>query len=418
MALRFKISKIVTIETIPVLVIVFDIMRGFVSGGIGSIESLLLLSFILYFLIRRKGVLGFNVWIPVFAIYTLLFGLYSSDTVRTFQNYVWVVTSLFMAPIAFVSVRTLENFDRLNWSTVWLIILFVVNGLVTAALGIGENPYGGDFVMGAFIFATLYSGSIALMLLPVILPRIRNKWWVYTIIFFALILFGLLILSLRRTAILIPLLGYGVYYFFSSYKKQIAIGGLAFFALLAVSFPLYSSILMDQLAARDNVFNSGYNLEEEYRYLETLIVFEERYANSVPWKTTLFGNEVFNSYGNYNEGLWGDRPLHIDYNKLIWETGLVGLGIYLAIFISLSITFFRIQKYTPPDPYYLELKGMFWALFIVVFLISTQGGMFIVAFRAMIFIYLGAILGILDQCCIDSGNQQPAINTMYYGKTY
>lgn len=418
MNLRVKISKFVSIETIPIVVIVFDILRGFVSGGIGTIESIVLLLFITYFIIRRKGVLGFNVWISIFAAYTLLFGLYSSNTVRTFQNYIWVVTALYMTPIAFVTVRNLDNLDRLNWSTVWLIILFVINGIVTAALGIGENPYGGDFVMGAFIFATLYSGSIALMLLPIILPRIRNKWWVYTIIFFALVLFGLLILSLRRTAILIPLLGYGIYFFFSSYKKQIAIGGLAFIALLAVTFPLYSTILLDQLAARDNVFNSGYNLEEEYRYLETLIVFEERYANSVPWTTTLFGNEVFNSYGNYNEGLWGSRPLHIDYNKLIWETGLVGLFIYLAIFISLAITFFRLQKHTPPDPYYLELKGMFWALFIVVFLISTQGGMFVVAFRAMIFIYLGAILGILDQCRIDAGNQHPNVNTMYYGKTY
>lgn len=162
---------------------------------------------------------------------------------------------------------------------------------------------------------------------------------------------------------------------------------------------------MKQVAARDNVFNSGYNLEEEYRYMETLIVFEERYANSVPWTTTLFGNEVFNSYGNYNDGLWGDRPLHIDFNKLIWETGLTGLLVYLLIFVWAVIRFFRVQKYTPPDPYFLELKGMFWALFLVVFLISTQGGMFVVAFRAMIFIYLGAILGLMDQYRIDAQTQ-------------
>lgn len=405
MNLRQQISGLLSIETIPIVVIVFDVLRGFVSGGIGSIEQLLLVAFILYFIIRRKGVLGFNLWIPVFALYTLLFGLYSSDTVRTFQNYIWVVTSLFMMPIAFVSVRSLDSLEKLNWSVIWLIIIFVVNGVITSALGIGENPYGGDFVMGAFSFATLYSGSVALMLLPVILPRITNKVWVYITIAASVILFALLLLSLRRTAIAIPLLGYGIYYFFSSYKKQIAIGGLAFAVILVLAFPLYGDILMKQVAARDNVFNSGYNLEEEYRYMETLIVFEERYANSVPWTTTLFGNEVFNSYGNYNDGLWGDRPLHIDFNKLIWETGLTGLLVYLLIFVWAVIRFFRVQKYTPPDPYFLELKGMFWALFLVVFLISTQGGMFVVAFRAMIFIYLGAILGLMDQYRIDAQTQ-------------
>lgn len=221
MNLRQQISGLLSIETIPIVVIVFDVLRGFVSGGIGSIEQLLLVAFILYFIIRRKGVLGFNLWIPVFALYTLLFGLYSSDTVRTFQNYIWVVTSLFMMPIAFVSVRSLDSLEKLNWSVIWLIIIFVVNGVITSALGIGENPYGGDFVMGAFSFATLYSGSVALMLLPVILPRITNKVWVYITIAASVILFALLLLSLRRTAIAIPLLGYGIYYFSRVIKNKL-----------------------------------------------------------------------------------------------------------------------------------------------------------------------------------------------------
>ncbi|NJM16354.1 MAG: hypothetical protein HC896_14135 [Bacteroidales bacterium] len=59
--------------------------------------------------------------------------------------------------------------------------------------------------------------------------------------------------------------------------------------------------------------------------------------------------------------------------------------------------FIKYSQYIPNLDYYKEMRNMFPVLVIVSLFISTQGGMFTVTFRAMMFIYFGAILGVFSR---------------------
>jgi hypothetical protein len=386
---------ILNVANIPVVIIIFDVLRGF-TDGVGTLELILLMAYCLYFVVFVKDILTTNYWITIFLIYTFILALDSSNSVRTFQNYSWVFISLFMFPIAYRQVKTLADLKQINISIILLIIIYVINGLITSTLGIGKNPYGGTFVMGAFTFTVLYSGSIALVLLPLIIPDIKSNWVKVIILIFSILLFGLLFLSLRRTAIVIPVLGYFIYFFYSNYKKQISIGFIAAIVLMVVAFPLYESIFMSQMAARGNVFGETYDIEEEGRFLEGGFVVDERLGNNIAWRDALIGKEVFNEYGRYNQGYFGERQMHVDFFKIIYTLGIIGLLLYLMIFVDIWRKYKRFRVHIPNGIYYNEMRGIFVTLFLLSFFISTQGGMLNVSFRSMIFIYLGAILGVFS----------------------
>ncbi|NJM16353.1 MAG: hypothetical protein HC896_14130 [Bacteroidales bacterium] len=93
--------------------------------------------------------------------------------------------------------------------------------------------------------------------------------------------------------------------------------------VLVVTFPLYEQMLLDQFSARDNVFGEEYNVDEELRWVETQAMVRERWLDDVPWLRTLFGQEIFNSYGRYANGDLGLRPLHVDFNNCYGAPGLL-----------------------------------------------------------------------------------------------
>ena len=99
---------------VPVFMILVDILRSFNISGLGTFSQLVLLFFHIYFIFKKKGILTFNYWLTLFLIYTLCLGLYSSDIVRTFQNYVSVLVSVQFLPLSYVMVRSLDRFKRLN----------------------------------------------------------------------------------------------------------------------------------------------------------------------------------------------------------------------------------------------------------------------------------------------------------------
>ncbi|MEA1897881.1 MAG: hypothetical protein U9N53_09495 [Bacteroidota bacterium] len=388
-------QKALNITYIPVVLIIFDVSRAF-ADKVGLIETLLLLMYCIYFILFVRGILTTNIWITIFLCYALILAFFSSDIERTIINYTRVFISLFMFPIAYYQVKTLSDLRKLNLSIIWLIIIFVLNGIVTSTLGIGANPYRGSFVMGIFIYSKLYSGSLALVLIPLWMTSIKRNFYKYVLLFFSFILFILLLLSMRRTAILIPIFGYMIYFFYSHYKKQIVIGFVSIIAFLVLSFPLYKDILYSQMAARRNIFNRNYNIANEGRYLEGAIVLNERFGNEVHWGITLFGDEVFNEYGKYANGYFGTRYLHVDFYKILYTLGTFGLFFYLMIFYNIWGKFQRYKVNISNDPCYREMVGIFVTLFLLSFFISIQGGMFDITFRSILFIYFGALLGVFE----------------------
>lgn len=373
---------------VPAFLMLFDFLRSFLP--VGTIEEILLTSYLLLIIILKRGILTKNIWITIFIFYILLLAFFSTDHERTYKYMFWVIDTLLMFPIAFYCINTRKDFQLLNYSTIILGFLFVTTAIVGIIFKVGDSAYGGELTMGSLVMANLYSGSIYLILLPILFSEINKRSYKWLFIIQSFLLFVFLILSMRRTSFIIPLLGHFIIFIFSSYKlRYIKIFALTIIILI-LAFPLYEEPLMGQINSREKALAK--NIEDEQRFLEAEIVFRERFENRVAWNITLFGKHVFNSSGNYNDGKWGIRPIHVDYFKLIHGSGVLGFLLYLLIMISILKDFFLTFFKKNSVLFINEMKAVFIALFLVSIIISFTGGMFVITFRAMLFIYMGAIL--------------------------
>ena len=171
----YKKSMVYGLYLVPAIMIGFDVLRSFSSKGIGTSEMFLFLLYTIALTVKAfRKTLNFNPWVYLFFAYLLILSPYTSHHERTYRNLSWLIISISMLPLGYAYIRDIYQFRKLNQSIFWVLILFTANALVTSTLGIGENPYGGALKMGAFIYSVLYSGSIGLLLLPLLLPYIKK----------------------------------------------------------------------------------------------------------------------------------------------------------------------------------------------------------------------------------------------------
>jgi len=378
----------------PVFLVVFDVLYGFfpAGSGFGSIRNYLFLLFILYLLVIRKEIILHNIWMSSFLIYTLFLLPFSSAPDKSFVEYMCVFSSMLCLPAGFYFIRNITDLKLLNLFMLVAAFVFVLNSIFSAIFGFGISAYGGTFTLGGFIGSKLFTPALFIVLLPVILPLMDQKMRIISIVVASLTLI-FLILSMRRTSVFIPVFGYLVYFFLSKRKFQFVFAAMVFVAMLLALFPLYQNILEQQFQARMDTFENP-SLEREYRYKETFIVINETLSNL---KTSLVGKEVFNSSGNYNNGLWGVRPIHMDFNAVLHGSGLIGLFLYALFFFDVAFKFIRYRGSVPDDPYLQEVVIMFQILFVLLFLVSFNGGMSQTSYRAVILLYLGGFLGIMNK---------------------
>jgi hypothetical protein len=158
------------------------------------------------------------------------------------------------------------------------------------------------------------------------------------------------------------------------------------------AFLLVEDIVMERLELRSNRFESG-AIEREGRYLESYYVWDEVSSFENPAKS-LLGLEGFNSVGNYADGGFGERQLHVDYNLIVNTIGLVGLFLYFLMFYQLFRSMMRVRNNLRMFPKErILLLSTFWMLLVNQFITSTAGQMYHVSYRLIVFVFLGAILG-------------------------
>ncbi len=379
---------------LPVFVVIFDVIIAFypIGSGFGTLRNSIFLILIIFLSIKNKRLLSINIWIIIFFIYVLILIMLSSDKKTSFANYISALVSMLSFPIGFCYTRNIKDLKIINFSMIAAAIIFIANNILCLLLGIGLDAYGGMYTIGGFVGSRMFSAAIFLILLPLILPlntsRINKL-----IIALSTVVFIFIFLSMRRTSVFIIVFGYILYFFFSKKKVMLIATSITFLLLVILLYPLYKNSLIRQLQARSEIYENP-SIENEARYKETFIIIKETFSNI---KTSLIGKEAFNSAGNYNKGKWGERPLHIDYNVILHGTGLIGLILYVLIFIDIYRKYLMYAKYIPDETYFHELKAIFKIMFILTLIVALNGGIFSVSYRTIIFLYLGSILGIFNK---------------------
>jgi len=334
--------------------------------------------------------------ITIFSIYVLAQVVFASDPYQSLRISSKVIISILMFPVGFYLIKDIEQLKKLNKSVVLVMLILVVNYIICQKYGLGTSGYtGGKEFLTGNLADSWNTYTYVLFLVPLIIKSTDSKNLKIITLLFSLFLLILLIIGLKRTAIIGLLVGYFIYLIGSEKSFKV----LTIYALVSVSVFLFlhnwGSVFFERVEARGNRLGTNIReiVETEARYHETFYVWKETFSFNDPFKS-IFGLEAFNSVRNYANGMFGRRSVHIDYNLIVNTIGLVGFLLYLNIFWGIFKLFLRIGQKIPDKDIYREMKNIFLVLLIVPFFTSIGGQMYAITFRSIIFLYLGSILGV------------------------
>jgi hypothetical protein len=398
--------KLVNIErsivyVLPIISISVEIIRSFIGdeNKLMAIRNYGLLLFMIYIIIRYfRMAVQLNYFLIILMFYLLALLLLSESNLEQYNDYVRAMAGKLPLILGFVFTSTYDHLKELNKRLLITMMLFAGSIIIFSILGIGENQYGvqSGFSVGKFTYSSIYVGSYLLIILPLMYFDARSDRWRMIISAVGVITLIILVLSVRRTAIVFVLIGAAVYLFL--YRNQIAkivLRSMVVVIVILLSFPLYQDMLMRQIAARADVFNDNEvteNLRGETRVEETIAVWNERIMNP-DLKIMLFGQHLFDSAGKYDDGIHKDRPLHLDLNILLHGAGLIGLVLLMLFYGKIFYTY-MLLKTRLNLPQERLITGAFMGIFLSHIFLLFSGGMLNVTFNLISYLYMGAILGL------------------------
>jgi hypothetical protein len=389
------------VYSLPLISIVFEIIQSFIGSEskIMAVRDHGFFLIILFLVIKYfKPAFRFNSYLIILMAYFLTLLLLDDLKLFQYNYFVRSFDAKMLLPLAFIFSLSYENIQMLNKRMLWTHYLFVVSIVIFSIFGIGEDQYGGGsgFKTGTFTFDKIYIGSFLLIVSPLIYNELKGKLLRKSYLIIGILTFIILVLSVRRTAVVIVLIGALVYiYYYKDHISKIVLYLTIFITVLLVSFPLYQEILIKQLSARSKEFLSDRSMIEvlqgEMRYYETIAVWRERLFNPET-KLMLFGESLFDSKGKYARGVLRDRPIHLDINTVLHGSGIIGLLLFIGFYVQLYRQFIRYK----PRVNYSENKLLVYAfngMYISNLFLLFSGGMTVITFNLITSLYMGGILG-------------------------
>jgi len=365
-----------------------------ISSLVAALRAAYFYFFFAYFYLKY-GIRRIDAPIMILLLYVLVGVLLSSDVAHSFRFMLRVFVPFFLFSITTRVKNPIEVLSRLR---IYLPVFLVVVVLYTVASNyfrFGVSTYGSSIFLTGYLFGAdlhLFSFIIIITLTTRAIvgeKEVKIKW--YEILFSILTLITLMF-TLRRTSLAIVLAGVvflNVTSFKAVIKRFVPLGILLFL----VGYGVFNNPFFQQrILARENKF-SVESLEDEARYHEIEVIYKEVLMFRDPMDS-FFGKELFNSMGNYGDGKFKDRMIHVDYFTWLHGGGVVGLMLYLFFLFSIPLML-RVPFFTTDmSNAYLRL---FWFLWFIQFIISVSGQMYIISFRGFIFIYLALTAGAYHQ---------------------
>lgn len=389
------------LHRIIIINLLIDILAfWFDPGGVTAIARIVIIYGWFFLLLIKKKIKLFNhASIFVFIFYVLLLLFLSDSSFLPYRNSLKVFTSFLMFIIGYSSIKNEYTFYKYIKQFVYVYIIILLNTLFSNIFGLGTDDYTKekDYVVGGLNdMWNLYTYS--LLILPLLLIYIKNRKLQYFIKALALIIFILLLVSLKRIAILGVLLGFLLYYLKVGIKikyiKSLSVIGFLFLLTLPIYIDLFESRLNARVQRNNILEVDGY--KNESRYLEFFLLFDNM-SQSENLQKTVFGREPFDSRGAFGNVLGQERQLHVDYNNIIYTIGLIGMFLYFCIYLRIYIKLkeFRRRILRMNSSKYKPHLALAYSLLVTSLVTSFAGQMDQITFRTIIFMTIGCIFGLI-----------------------
>jgi hypothetical protein len=366
------------------------------AGGLhsGIIRGALLLLFLFLFGFRRLLKTPVNIHIMVFLVYLLILTIFSSRSMYSFSSgYIKWFVSLLMFPVGYYFFRSYEHIVRLLFFMVVGASFVCINLLVAQFTGYGISAYVKDsFYLGGAGVGITNQLAYVLLTYPILLRSLKKfttieKWFIY-VVGLASVIF--IIVAMKRAGMLGLSMGALIYFGFTRNKSKVLKYVVLASTITILTLPFYSDILEKRYEERKKQTE---NYEDAGRYKEFFGVINEFQAGNV-WQK-LFGNELFNTGEFFGlKYFQRERMIHGDISSIFYGSGLVGLFMYLYLFVLIFIKGTEYLRKVKNDRTLRELMAGYFAMLLAIILVSATGSGTI-GEKCLVFLYLGAISGLI-----------------------
>jgi hypothetical protein len=333
------------------------------------------------------------IMIIAFLMYNLFLVLLNKDLLQPLINFVKVLVPMMMIFIGHSVIRTRIHLESLFRAYMVSLFIFILNYVLANIFGLGGSTYledsfyiGGSGVGSANELAIFMMIGIAFLLL-----NTEKKWTWITIILLSCASV-IMLLSMRRGAIVTLVVSLVIYMFINGVNYRIMKYLVIALSIIFISLPFYVDSLVERYIYRvESRGGSLVNYEIESRFFE---------CQEVPMSLSKENRWLIGTHNLNSSEYFGRRELHVGYMAILHGGGLIGLFLFIAIIIML---------YKKGKAIYLRSKGtnkekdkegrLLFALYlslisgILVYLLSSRLHGFGVTVPS--FLMMGGILGYL-----------------------
>ena len=306
--------------------VVSDVSPAFVYYGIVTM-------LILVQILKQPLFFKNNIWAVILIVYFLMLMNRSQDLVliRPYLFSVcWFFISVPLIASVYKSHPAEEIYQELAEAALLILILFILNSMMSTVHKFAPvEMYG---IKSGILYGNLYAAAfntLPLAIFVVLNKGINEKKLLYMGV--GIVAFFLVLLSLRRTVMSLSALAILINLMTMLTREKAKVLLVALAVLGAVGYFIYTETdFMSELKQRVELRKlDDRDLAEEKRFLEYDLLYTDMFVYHAysPWT----GYDLFNSAGNYGNGILGDRSLHGDLTNIIHSSGLIGVTLYLLM---------------------------------------------------------------------------------------
>jgi hypothetical protein len=380
----------------PVFLIILEVFFTFfvhfqAIEHLHGINLLFLLLFVSPMLLNKK----LYTWSPPIIIFILYIALrinYHVDIVSLTTRLVNFSLLLLFIPLSYYSVDKISDIQRLNKSLHYLILIYCVFTVLASLTKFGVNMYNTGIIYGV-AHNQPDAVALALGLMLIFSKRLSLKKSSKIIYLFAL---ALLVLSLRRTPLLIVLTASFFYFYYQTgvlnkirvIALTVPVAFLLIFALnyFGVELRLFAiERYKPHLSVQEKI-------EEEGRVKDITLIIETLDRR----ETAIWGSGyLFDTRGRYGlTGVLANRPIHNNYAEIIHGSGLVGLFLFLGIFAHIAYKS-SIKNTKTKSNEMKSFKATLYFLLVSSVIIAVSGGVRAIS-ASILYISIGVLLKFLS----------------------
>ena len=288
---------------------------------------------------------------------------------------------------------------KLNRNIIITLSLFVINIIIVNIFDIGTSDYLDETIyFGASRVNIAKPMAILILTTPVffLYYNVKSKLLRYISFFIVFSSLLVVVLAVKRSALIALILGVIVYliagpFSFKKVRFSIIIGMIAI-----ITSSLFYGTMLARFEARQErfEFTDPEFRSHENRGKEIDMVFND-FVSHRNILQVLFGAELFNDRVYYSTR----RMLHTDYMIILSGAGIFGILWFYSIYLAIILRI-RYHARIVNTRFSRDLLSISYSLIVASLMLSLGGSVYTVDILSLLFLYLGAVAGVLKNSII------------------